>query len=53
MRYADGAGEFEVEYEALAGQAQRKLSEGKIAYIGTGDESMHILHSMTSNFVLL
>ena len=37
MRVADGAGEFEVEFEATAGTAQKQLSSGKVAYIGTGE----------------
>jgi hypothetical protein len=36
VRVADGGEVFEVEFDAVAGTAQRKLSPGKIAYIGTG-----------------
>ena len=37
MQIADGAGDFEVQFEATAGTAQKKLSSGKVAYIGTGE----------------
>ena len=36
VRVADGAGDFEVEFEAFTGTAQKVLSPGKVAYIGTG-----------------
>ena len=31
-----GSGDFEVEFEATAGTARKKLTPGMIAYIGTG-----------------
>ena len=37
VRSADGAGEFDVEFEQLAGSTPGQLSEGKIAYITTGN----------------
>ena len=39
VRHSDGAGTFDVEFEAMAGAAQRQLSPSKIAYIGTGGSS--------------
>jgi len=36
VRFADGGGDFEVEFEAVAGTARNTLSPGKVAYIGTG-----------------
>ena len=36
MRSAESAGEYVVEFDALAGSAPGQLSEGKVAYIGTG-----------------
>ena len=39
VRFPDGAGTYEVEFEAVAGKAQERLSAGKIAYIGTGEIS--------------
>ena len=35
----DGVGEFEVDFEATAGTAQKRLTSGKVAYIGTGDHA--------------
>lgn len=42
VRCEDGSGTFEVEFEAMAGAAPRRLSHGKIAYIGTGNPTSAI-----------
>ncbi len=39
VRAADGAGEYDVEFEQLAGSAPGSLSKGKVAYITTGAPS--------------
>ena len=44
MRVADGGGDFEVEFEAFTGTAQKVLSLGKVAYIGTGHLSFYSFH---------
>ena len=36
VRAAEGAGEYEVEFEQLAGSAPGKLTQGRVAYITTG-----------------
>ncbi len=36
VRAADGMGEFEVDFSAVAGTVQGSLPAGKVAYIGTG-----------------
>ena len=36
VRCSDGAGDFQVEFDALAGMPPGRLSVGKVAYIGTG-----------------
>ncbi|CAL5220125.1 g2080 [Coccomyxa viridis] len=36
VRSADGAGEYDVDFEQLAGSAPGSLNEGKVAYITTG-----------------
>ena len=48
MRSADGAGEFDVEFEQLAGSAPGKLSQGKVAYITTGNRCDPALHTSMS-----
>ena len=52
VRHADGAGTFEVEFEALAGKAPGKLSASKIAYIGTGSQRYTISLLNLSNCVI-
>ncbi len=48
VRSADGAGEYDVEFEQLAGSAPGSLSQGKVAYITTGGPSC-TLPVMTSH----
>lgn len=43
VSYKDGAGEYEVEFEATAGTAQKRLTSGKLAYIGTGEPRIETL----------
>ena len=40
VRAADGAGEYVVGFDALAGSAPGLLKEGLVAYIGTGTGNM-------------
>ena len=52
VRHGDGAGEYEVELDALAGAAPGRLCPGKVAYIGTGlcasqTATMHALPAFT------
>ena len=42
MSLSNGAGEYEIEFEATAGTARKKLTSGMVAYIGTGSHTITV-----------